>query len=523
MREQRTVPFFGARRELGTAIRRALFFRVLEVTLPLVGLLAIDLTGRLTVLRPLLLFVPLLDLRRQVVIWIHHIQRFGFPPLAHCRRMLSLDSLRGYDPRSNTVSRSARGHPAEFVTICVAIAAACWVAWLLTDLSAILYPGVFSLMLAVKAVIRRSRPPAVLLLGASGLTTSRFVLRVMKVAAPLNVVSCLHHSTMAPVIDDALLFFSFRASDTSIWQQMVGTLVTISPLVVLDIRQSTLSVEHEIEVSTRSVPRESLFFVGKQPEHPAIPRDRCFGEGELVEALHAALWGTAVPGLVSTVAEKIRRMTRWRSAARGARWIDRRNGYFAWCPPSGWKARPYEDARTKVAFHHPSAPEVFARFIVRQADGASNVPSMTAVQGAEAIGAKCDLSQASLLGVPCKEVRMVLPNQEECELWIFVLGGLQFNIQYSAPAPSTFRAHYDAVRHALKTITVLNEWRRRAGKLRDQRLAGRLRYARLAADTFGAVEARRTLIEARGEFAGDASAVAQIDSLLRELEAALRT
>jgi hypothetical protein len=499
------IPGFTDRAQREAARKRLVLRRVLVGLLPLVALLAIDATGRLTFLRPVLLLLPLLDLRNQAVIWARHVRRFGLPPLSHCRKMLYLDTLRGYDPLSNEVRPGARLSVTAFGVAGLLLAAACWVIWRFTGLSAALYPGVLMLVLVAKAVVRRARPPAVLFLAASGLPTSQFLLRVMQTAHPLVVVACLHHKPMGPLLDDVLGFFSFRTGDDSVWREMVSSLVAVSPLVVLDVRKATLPVEYEIDVATSTVRREQLFFVGDVPEHPAIPRDRCFAEGPLLEALRTSLGGRAPAP------------ARRAGPVAGARWSDRRNGYFSWTPPARWTVSEFDDPRTKVQFTHPAAPDTFVRLIVREAPGAGHAPPAEALRRARAMGAQCRLSEGQLLGVPCSEVRMTLPSHEESALWLFAKEGLHFNVQFSAPSPAAFKAHYDPVRRALETIVVGRESGHGAGQVQAQRLAQQLRYARLAAETISVEEAQRALAAARLEFAADREAVAAIDALLAEL------
>jgi hypothetical protein len=507
--EPNVIPGFADRPQRGSAGKRLVLLRALVVLLPLAALLAIDATGRFVFLRPVLLLLPLLDLRNQAVIWYRHVRRFGFPPISHCRKMLYLDTLRGYDARSNKVRLGSRFHVGIFVGASLLLAVACWAVWRLTGLSAALYPGVFMLVLAAKAVVRRARPPAVLFLAASSLTASRILLRVMQTAHPFNVVACLHHEPMGPLLDDVLGFFSFRTGDDSVWREMVSSLVAVSPLVVLDVRKATLPVEYEIDESVKTVQREQLFFVGDEPEHPAVPRDRCFAEGPLVEALHALLWGSAPSPAVAAVQRA--------DPSVGARWSDRRNGYFAWTPPAKWTVREFDDARTKVQFIHPTAPAIFVRLIVKEAAGAGHAPPTDALRRARRMGVQCRVTESILLGVLCSEVRMTLPNHEESAMWLFAKGGLHFNVQFSAPSLAAFKAHYDTVHRALETIVVVKEPGHDAGKVQSQRLAQRLRYARLAAEEISVDEAQRALAEARSEFATDREAVAAIDRVLTEL------
>lgn len=509
MKEPNVIPGFADHSQRSTAHKRLVLLRILVILLPLAALLAIDITGRFTYLRPVLLLLPLLDLRNQAVIWYRYVERFGFPPLTNCRKMLYLDTLRGYDARTNKVTPGSRLPMGAIVGFSLLLIAISWAIWRLTSLSAVLYLGVFNLILAIKALIRRARPPAVLFLGASSLVTSRFLLRIMRVAHPLNVVACLHHEPMGPLLDDVLGFFSFRTGDNKVWQEMVSSLVAVSPLVVLDVRKATLPVDYEINVSVKTVSKERLFFVGDQPEHPSIPPDRCFGEGPLVEALYDLLWGSSHIPTAKTTRRAVR--------TKATQWSDLRNGYFTWMPPAGWNAHESEDSRTKVQFINPDAPAVQVRFIVKEASGPGNAPPANALRQAKAMGVQCQVSETIILGVPSSEVRMSMPNQEESVLWLFVKDGLHFNIQFYAPSLTAFRRHNQTVRRALETIVIVSQTPRDTSKVLAQRLDQKLRYARLSAEHISVEEAQRVLTEARIEFFSDLQAVAAIDNLLAEI------
>ena len=117
---------------------------------------------------------------------------------------------------------------------------------------------------------------------------------------------------------------------------------------------------------------------------------------------------------------------------------------------------------------------------------------------------------------------MSSPHHGTSVLWLFILGDLHFNIQYWAPAKASFDTHYAKVRRSLDTIEVVRKPASDPSIVREQRLAQRLRYARIVADQLSVEEARRTLQEARLEFALEPAALSQIDALLKEIEQAQR-
>lgn len=512
MDSDKVIPGFTLREEYYAARRRIMILRWLVILLPLIPLIVIDVVDRGKVLVPLIALLPFLDLHRQLTAWYFHIRRFGFPPLRHCRLMLRLDSLRGYDPTASDISQETQRNIALDAGLFVSMAAAFVILWRLTGISALAYVGAFLLMLAIKGVIRRARPPSVLLLGASGLITTRFLLRVMQAAHPMTVVACVHHDPMAPLIDETLLFFSYRTVDDSVWRYMVHSLVSASPLVVLDARRTTSPVDYEITCSLELLAPDQLFSLPKEPEHPAIPRDRSYSEGELIEALYEALWPgegklarRSLPGMPRGTAQKPYR--------------DERNGYFAFVPPPGWTKEVYDDPRTKLVFTHPGRPEVHLRVLVRRAQNEGHAPPASAVAQALVMGFDCCVSECELLGVPCSEIHMQSPAGQMI-MWLFVLGGLHFNVEFAAPGPNLFNRHVGDVRRSLETITVLAGLVGDGETARRESLANRLRYARLAAENISIYEAKQCLLEALTEFHGDEEATARIQELLDEIDRA---
>lgn len=526
------LPGFADRPQRTATWRRLVLLRSVAGVAPLVLLALIDLTGWHAEMRLWLLLLPFVDLRRQVVLWYRFVRRFGWPKLVQLRSMLHLDRLRGHNPLTNDVTLAARGSVGGFAVASLAVAGLGWIAWKALGASWALYPGAVMLMLTLKGLVRRARPPAVLVLGASKVTTSRFLLRIMGVTspplplgfraseaggifarilgieAPLGVAACLRHEPMGALLDDVLGFYSFRTGRDSDWREMVASLIKLSPVVVLDVRDTTLPVSHEIELALATVRRDRLFFVGDDSGQERLPRDRCFSEGSLVEVLHVTLWGEhPMPDPP-------------RGPAVGAQWLDRRNGYFAWTPPRGWVAQEVADPRTKVVFLHPTVPGVFVRFIVKEdLGGAGHTPPEGALAKAASMGAVCRVTQESVLGVPCSEIRITEPvTLNETVLWLFEKCGLHFNVSLTATSANSFQAHHEVVRRALETIVVAKEPWRSPAMAHSQHLAQRLRYVRLAAESIGVQDALRELHRSRLDFADDPAALAEIDRLQTQIQ-----
>ncbi len=275
---------FPSQQQSQALLQKAYRQRSLMVVIPALMLLAIDLTGYLRWVAPLLVLLPLLDLRNQLHTWWLHIRSFGLPSPRTIWLMWQLDAMRGYTD-SNTKNTN-RGHVLEMAGLFIVIGAAFWaLGWLINSMF-VMFFGTICIMLAIKALIRRGRPPAVLFLSASSFESSQLQMALQGALYPLVVISLLYHrDSIARAANLVLHFFSFRTAKDAVWQQAVLTLLQITPLTVIDIRTATGPVEFEINHALRMLPAERLFFVGRADDDPRIPATRCFTETEVTEMI----------------------------------------------------------------------------------------------------------------------------------------------------------------------------------------------------------------------------------------------
>lgn len=493
MKAPNRIHGFSVRKDHQAALRRLYVTRILWFMVPFVVLLVIDMSLRFQLLVPFILLIPVFDLKNQTYIWYKYVRRFGMPTMSVCWKMWQLDARRGYDARTGSIKREERGHILEMVAGMVVIAALLCFLWTKTGFTSFLYPAVWLVVLTVKGLIRRARPPAVLFLAASGYQRSQLQLGVQEAVRPLEVISCLYHKkTAARLFDGVLHFTSFRTGDVSIWKEMVTSLVQLSQLVVIDIRNATRPVQFEIELALKTLTHDRLFFVGAEPDQENIPPSRCFTEIELIEGLRPELYGGKENEPVhGTSGIKV--------------YEDKRNGYFMFAPPIGWQAYEYKDPRTKVRFSHPTAPGVFIRFIVREAPGESYYSMMLAdmqmVHQVEAMGFSCKVKENEFLGMECSEVFIQSPKDSEITmLRKFLAGGLHFNISYGSPTKALFDRYWDEVMRSLDTIAIMKEFRSAPEKVQKQHIANRVRLAELAADHWNVDEAKRILADAAEKF-----------------------
>jgi hypothetical protein len=186
---------------------------------------------------------------------------------------------------------------------------------------------------------------------------------------------------------------------------------------------------------------------------------------------------------------------------------DEGNGYFTFAPPKGWTIEKYTDARTKVAFRHPSDKSIFIRLIVRE-DPEYTFSEMkkdaenTAQQWNEK-GASCKVALTEFLGVPATKTSAEIPGAGSTVLWRCLIGGLHFNIQYAAPTKDLLARHLTEVTNSLDSIIVAHPSKVSVEKARKQQAASILRLAELAVERGDKDTACAVLSDGLREFPDD--------------------
>jgi hypothetical protein len=486
MHESTAVHGFADRVPNRRALRRLYVWIGLKTICPILLALYIDATGGPLLLAPVVALVPLEGLRFQFLIWRRYLRVFGMPPLSVCRQMMQLDAIRKYNPRERLGSDALRSDAflfgLAFAGLGIAFCASSWFTAFVTPL----YFGSFFLVVALKGVIRRGRPPAVLLLGSSSVRSSTLQLKMQETVTPLLVTTCLQYDSSSELLQQTFDFLSYRTSDDH-WRRVVTSLVQLSPVVVIDVRTMSEAITFEVELALRTVERNRLFFVVESGSSLALPADRCFNVGALVEALD----------------ERLSRPVKRAPATMGKAFYDRQNGYFTFRPPVGWRLFRVKDPRTKVRFVHPTAPQVELMIVVRESVAETYASMLQSDRAAahqfNALGAAGTIVETALLGLPATEASFVLPEGEGFQvIRKFMADSLQFTISYSAPTRRLFDRYAGEVQQSLNSIEVLGG-KGSLAKVREQCLANRVRLAETLA-SWKPDEAVKVLQDAAAEF-----------------------
>lgn len=200
---------------------------------------------------------------------------------------------------------------------------------------------------------------------------------------------------------------------------------------------------------------------------------------------------------------------------------DTKNGYFMLVPPKGWVMQEYPDSRTKVDFNSPSDQRVFLRLIVRDATG-ETFESMK--EGDEATtrsmrdrGISCEMTETEFMGAPSVEIHAEFPGGVGfTTLRKFIVSGLHFNIQYSAPTRSLFEKHRSEALASIDTLVVRKADTTNTAKMRMQAVDHYLRNAQLTSQILGIEEALVILNEASQMFPDDKRIASAIEEMKRK-------
>jgi hypothetical protein len=463
--------------------RRAWIITGFQIGTAPVLLLFSDITGVGRTWAPWLLTVALFDVTRHLWRWRRFVAIFGWPSAEQLRTMRRTEELRAH----HIGSERRPDRPYSFVTTVVSIAVLAllgllvwaWTRWLI-----LLYLSLWTLAVAVKYFIRRSRPPVVLMLGASGPQASALLEQLLHITDPFPVANSLRYEHSSKDIAEAVAFHSYRTPD-AIWEKSVGNLVDCAQLVVLDLREATTPLAFELNLVTSRIGRDRLHIVG--PPAPTLP----IGDHKWISAGEAR--------------ERVRRRLRGdytkTAHLQRSRYSDRQNGYFTIRRPKGWRASVERDVRSKVTFRHPDRLGVSLNVLARIVS--SREPSIETIDYGPLpewfpnasfeqrrivsnglTGAECETHDETGLGHGL--VRMLDHK------------GLRVTLTFSAPTLTLYTDFLGIAVESMETIELIAPEEDEAARLRHF-VSNQIRQAQLTAEQRGVFEALELLRRAQTE------------------------
>ena len=192
-------------------------------------------------------------------------------------------------------------------------------------------------------------------------------------------------------------------------------------------------------------------------------------------------------------------------SANGAVWVDARNQYFTIIPPPGWTPQVYEDARTKVAWRHPRDSRVVLSIIARKATedfAGMRADANRTAAGWRAKGLTMAVTEEKLGDTPAVVSQAHLPGGGRARLFLFLVRGVHFNVQFAAPSDALFDANAVAAQASLESITA-QPGKSNPGAREAEELSWYRRYAFLLAKLGNKTASQALAREGLARFPGD--------------------
>lgn len=178
-------------------------------------------------------------LYRQFKIWKHYAVRFGMPKLKTIRQILELSDSRSW-------SRSWIETSTQWLLVAslFGLASVFLSSWTLA------YCSFLCTVYLIHRLARISRPPAILFLAASSYRADLLKIFLMAhVCKPFRCYYLLHPRVTLPT-QSFERSMNYRTRDTYSWEITVETLMHASPIVILDVGNSTEAIQYELQLAS---------------------------------------------------------------------------------------------------------------------------------------------------------------------------------------------------------------------------------------------------------------------------------
>ena len=172
--------------------------------------------------------------------WFGTIRSLGLPSFRVCRQVYRLTE--------RTKGKSHVGGGGAMVASGLGVLLVLLLLWQITRLEIFLWLSGFRLAFMFHEPLDNSRPPAVLVLGASHREVTKLQAEIQMVVRQNRVVSLLNLSPVAGELAHEIHEWDvFRVPDNEDWERMVHALESITPIVVLDSRIQSQNVRRELQ------------------------------------------------------------------------------------------------------------------------------------------------------------------------------------------------------------------------------------------------------------------------------------
>lgn len=207
---------------------------------------------------------------RQLWIWLLFLFKFNFnlPSIGAITSIWSADAA-----KTNRPFKVPREHVLAYVVNFLTVSLLFIVFWLVFKTSVFLYFSFFMGLLAIKRLLRISRPPAIAFFAVSSKQTSILLFFVKKIFLPLEIGSLLIDTLADRPFPD---YTSFRREENpdlkSDWKDSVRTLMSVCPIIIIDTRKITPAVSAEIDIAMSLPSTHKIFMIG-HPSFHVLPKN----------------------------------------------------------------------------------------------------------------------------------------------------------------------------------------------------------------------------------------------------------
>ena len=217
--------------------------------------------------------------------WFGTIRSLGLPSFRVCRHVYRLTERTKVKSHVGGCAMVASGLVVLLVLLLL---------WQLTRLDIFLWLGGFRLAFMLHEPLDNSRPPAVLVLGASHREVTKLQAEIQMVVRHNRVVSLLNLPPVAGELAHEVHEWDvFRVPDNADWEPMVHALESITPIVVLDSRIQSQHVTREFQYMSHPQRIHKLIVVladaNQRPvagSYSGLPSTRVCGTARALAILH---------------------------------------------------------------------------------------------------------------------------------------------------------------------------------------------------------------------------------------------
>lgn len=275
-----------------TGLAVAVLSVVVSIAAP-IGIILIEIWGEPKYLIPFFFSIMVVAyVGRQLWIWILFLFKFNFnlPSIGTITSIWSADAA-----KTNKPFKIRREHVLAYVVNFLTLSFFFIVFWLVSRTSVFLYFSFFIALLAIKRLLRISRPPAIAFFADSSQRTSILLFFVKKIFLPLEVGSLLIDILADRPFPDYTSLRQDENPDLKCdWKDSVRTLMSVCPLIVIDTRNPTPAVSAEIDIAMSLPSTHKIFMIG-HPSFNVLPKNVTAVSPEELLAKLAEIRGSMLP------------------------------------------------------------------------------------------------------------------------------------------------------------------------------------------------------------------------------------